>query len=467
MITIVGLGVGEHSINAELRARLHAAPRLVVRSTHHPLFQGWAGPLIACDDLLDDPAAVTAIVARVRADTSCDTVYAVPGHPRVGDATVAALLQAAPHDCQVMPALHPIDAWADALAMPLGATTQVCDALTLWPEVRTGDAWSTFHTSQPYPARTVPLPVQPHADAWVINVDTPALLANVQAQLLHAYTPEHQVHWLDRALQVTSVHLADLGSVVQVPGTLYLPASEPLRNTHTTAGIEYVIQRLLGPAGCPWDHEQTPQSLRRTLLEETYEAIDAIDRSDDVSLLEELGDVLLNILMQAEMARQAGRFRMSDVYAQVTAKFIRRHPHVFGDVDARDTETVLNNWYAIKQAEKRTTQPQSPLAGVPLTLPALVATGALINKSKRYGMQVSTDTTTPPTMQELGEQLFDLAVRATQYDLDAEAALREINVQYRQRVDALFARDGHLNGQTQWLWRDTDPPYPVSRGEEP
>ena len=459
MITIVGLGVGNHN-NPELRAQLHAAPRLVVRTQHHSLLHGWAAPFESCDDVLDDPAAVAAIVARVLANPSRDTVYAVPGHPRVGDATVAALLQAAPHKCRIVPAPHPVDAWADALAYPLGATTQVCDALALVPEVRAGDAWSTFHTSQPYPARTLPLPIQPHADAWIANIATPGLLANTQAQLLHAYASDTQVHWLTADLQVTQCRLGDLATTVQAPGTLYLPACDPLRNTHTSAGIEYVIQRLLGPAGCPWDHEQTPQSLRRTLLEETYEAIDALDRGDDASLLEELGDVLLNLLMQAEMARQAGRFRMSDVYAQVTAKFIRRHPHVFGDVDAHDTEAVLNNWYAIKQAEKRTTQPQSPLAGVPLALPALVATGALINKSKRYGMQVSTHSTTPLTMQELGEQLFALAVRATQHDLDAEAALREINAQYRQRVDTLFARDGHLNGQTQWLWRDADPAQP-------
>jgi tetrapyrrole methylase family protein/MazG family protein len=460
MITIVGLGVGQYS-NPELRAYLHAARRLVVRSQHHPLLQGWAGPLEACDDLLDTPEAVAAIVARVLADPSQDTVYAVPGHPRVGDATVAALLHAVPHACQILPAPHPIDAWANAVACSLGATTQICDALALLPEPRSGNAWSSFHTSQPYPNRTFPLPIQPHADAWVTNIATPWLLTVVQAQLLQAYAADTEVHWLDDALRTHTCRLAELTRAVQVPGTLYVPALDPLRNTHTSAGIEYVVQRLLGPAGCPWDHEQTPESLRRTLLEETYEAIDAIDRGDDASLLEELGDVLLNILMQAEMARQAGRFRMSDVYAQVTAKFIRRHPHVFGDVDAHDTETVLDNWYAIKQAEKRTTQPQSPLAGVPLALPALVATGALINKSKRYGMHVSMESATPPTMQELGEQLFDLAVHATQHGLDAEAALREINTVYRQRVDALFARDGHLKGQTPWLWRDTDSSEPT------
>jgi tetrapyrrole methylase family protein/MazG family protein len=456
MITIVGLGVGNH-ITPELRALLHAAPRLVVRTSQHPLFQEWSGTLEACDDIISDPAAVATIVARVLADEVGDTVYAVPGHPRLGDATVAALLQHAPQRCRVLPAPYPLDTWASVLPHPVGASVQFCDALLFVPPVRVGDAWSTFHAAHAYPAMTFPFPIQPHADAWVTNVATPQLLAVVQAQLVHAYAADTEVHWLSADLQVTSCLLSALTATVQTPGTLYVPALDPLRNTHTSAGIEYVVQRLLGPAGCPWDHEQTPQSLRRTLLEETYEAIDAIDRGDDADLLEELGDVLLNILMQAEMARQSGRFRMSDVYAQVTAKFIRRHPHVFGDVDARDSETVLNNWYAIKQAEKRTAQPRSPLAGVPLALPALVATSALINKSKRYGMQVSTDETAPPTMQELGTQLFALAVHAAQHDLDAEAALREINAQYRQRVDSLFARDGHLKGQTQWLWRDTDP----------
>ena len=251
--------------------------------------------------------------------------------------------------------------------------------------------------------------------------------------------------------------MEQLPSATTFPCTLFVPPLAPLDNVRSPDGIAYVILRLLGPAGCPWDHEQTPQSLRGTLLEETYEALDALDRGDDASLIEELGDIVLNILMQAEMARQAGRFSMSDVYAQVATKFIRRHPHVFGDVDARDSETVLNNWYAIKQTEgKLSDRPKSPLAGVPSTLPALSAATAMIHKSKRYGLTLTKVSDQPPTLADIGEQLFQIAVNAAYHSLDAESALREVNARYRAQVDALFGRDGHLNGQTQELWRDAD-----------
>jgi uncharacterized protein YabN with tetrapyrrole methylase and pyrophosphatase domain len=129
---------------------------------------------------------------------------------------------------------------------------------------------------------------------------------------------------------------------------------------------------------------------------------------------------------------------------------------VFGDVAANDSEAVLKNWYAIKATESAGTEtPKSPLAGVPLALPALTTTSALINKSKRYGMIIA-GTTADIAYETIGAQLFAIAVSAAQHNLDAEAALREINTRYRRRVDALYARDGHLNGQTEELWRDAD-----------
>jgi NTP pyrophosphatase (non-canonical NTP hydrolase) len=170
--------------------------------------------------------------------------------------------------------------------------------------------------------------------------------------------------------QVQNGTLIDATVLVrEFPVTLYLAAAEPLTNQRQCRWHRLCDYPLAGAGGCPWDHEQTPQSLRRTLLEETYEAIDALDRGDDASLLEELGDVLLNILMQAEMARQAGRFSMGDVYTQVTAKFIRRHPHVFGDVSAADSEAVLQNWYRIKQSEAGSDTPKVHWQGCRL-LPA-------------------------------------------------------------------------------------------------
>ena len=113
-----------------------------------------------------------------------------------------------------------------------------------------------------------------------------------------------------------------------------------------------IMARLRGPNGCPWDREQTFDSIKRHTLEETYEVFDAIERRAWPDLKDELGDLLLQVLFYAQMAAEAGHFTIADVAANLNAKLIRRHPHIFGDVEATDAEAVLRNWEQIKRAEK-------------------------------------------------------------------------------------------------------------------
>ncbi|MFM2031955.1 MAG: hypothetical protein RLZZ297_720 [Chloroflexota bacterium] len=456
MITIAGLGIGS-SLPDGVAALVHAAPSVCVRTAGHPAVAALARTDLVCYDAELAHADAPSRIAAALLAYEHDVLYLVPGHPRVADATVAALVAAAPERCRIVGGVHPLDAYADLLGIhAASATSQWADALSCLPTPDPRPSWADQHAATPYRDVVTPAPVRPHADAWILNIHDAPTATAVRTLLRSVYRAEaacavfrgsHQVEWSS----VGSLPLPET-----YPCAVFLPAETPLDNVRTADGITYIIQRLLGPGGCPWDHEQTPQSLRRTLLEETYETIDAIDRGDDLSLREELGDVLLNILMQAEMARLAGRFTLDDVYAQVASKFIRRHPHVFGDLAAATSDAVLNNWYKIKASESGTATPKSPLAGVPLTLPALTATSALINKSKRYGMHIVDMPAHPPTEAGLGEQLFAIAVIAAEHNLDAEAALREINAKYRSRVDALYARDGSLSGHTQELWRDAD-----------
>lgn len=460
MIHIVGLGTSAH-LDSGVAALVQQTPLVFLRTNQHPAVAHLNQPYTAFDDILRMPDGVQRIVDTLLS-VSTDLVYLVPGHPRWGDITVHALLRHAHQQCVIHATSMPLDTWAPIVG-DTGGAGQVCDALQFVCPIDNRVAWSTMQMQQPYAPQIVPLPVRPHQSAWICHVHDADMANQVCVQLIDAYADAHHVAVITPHNRVAWMRLDALPSWSEWPVTLYLPALDALDNQRTPDGIAYIIMRLLGPGGCPWDHEQTPQSLRRTLLEETYETIDALDRGDDASLVEELGDVLLNLLMQAEMARQAGRFRIADVYAYVSAKFIRRHPHVFGDMVANDTETVLNNWYKIKQKEAALADtPRSPLAGVPLALPALTATGALINKSKRYGMHVVGAQTDAPSLVQLGEQLFALAVTATHHNLDAEAALREINARYRQRVDELFAADGHLNGQTEELWRDARSTTPTT-----
>ena len=135
--------------------------------------------------------------------------------------------------------------------------------------------------------------------------------------------------------------------------------------------LKGIVDRLRSPGGCPWDLEQTPASLRPFLLEEAHEAAEAIDDPDPGALCGELGDLLMNIFLQARIAEEEGRFTLSEIADQISEKLVRRHPHVFGSVVADDADAVRRNWEAIKQEEKGETGPGSAIRPLPASLPAL------------------------------------------------------------------------------------------------
>ncbi|MCL1920086.1 MAG: nucleoside triphosphate pyrophosphohydrolase [Kiritimatiellaeota bacterium] len=146
-----------------------------------------------------------------------------------------------------------------------------------------------------------------------------------------------------------------------------------------------VMRRLRGPGGCPWDREQTLQTLKPCLLEETYELLDAMDKGDTALHVEELGDVLLQVVFQCAIGEEEGRFTFDTVAAALTDKLVRRHPHVFGEVTADSTGEVLRNWEAIKQGEKSGVADRSAIDGVPAALPALLKAQRVQAKASRVG----------------------------------------------------------------------------------
>ncbi len=145
-----------------------------------------------------------------------------------------------------------------------------------------------------------------------------------------------------------------------------------------------IMRRLRGPEGCPWDAEQTHQSLTRYLLEETYEVIEAIDEQSPEHLKEELGDLLLQPVFHAAIAEEAGDFTINDVIDTLCQKLIRRHPHVFGDLEIKDSDAQIENWERIKKAEKGAER-ASALSGVPCHLPALLKAHKISEKASRVG----------------------------------------------------------------------------------
>ncbi|GIV95409.1 MAG: hypothetical protein KatS3mg057_0066 [Herpetosiphonaceae bacterium] len=233
--------------------------------------------------------------------------------------------------------------------------------------------------------------------------------------------------------------------------TAYIPPLPVHEDLHSIDGIQWIVQRLVGPYGCPWDREQTHLSLRPYLLEEAHETLEALDAGDDEALSEELGDLLLQILLHSELARQEGRFDFGTVTRHIAAKLIRRHPHVFGDLAVSGSEEVLRNWEAIKAAEHkaRGKQRKGLLSGVPSSLPALALAQKLTERAAKVGfdwpeidnvwekLHEELDELRSAGPQErageLGDILFVLANLARWMNVDAESALRETVAKFHRR----------------------------------
>ena len=220
-----------------------------------------------------------------------------------------------------------------------------------------------------------------------------------------------------------------------------------------------VVARLRGPGGCPWDREQTHESLRPCLLEECYETLDAIDRDDPQAIREELGDLLLQIVFQAQVAAEVSAFTVEDVIAGVIDKMVRRHPHVFGDATVSGSAEVVRNWSRIKAEERagRGAADPSVLSGLPPALPALHAAARMGEKAARVGfdwassadalgkvreelaeLEEALASADPSRVEhELGDVLFALASVGRLADQSPEMALRRALTRFDRRFRAM------------------------------
>ena len=222
-----------------------------------------------------------------------------------------------------------------------------------------------------------------------------------------------------------------------------------------------IMARLRGPDGCPWDQEQTFDTIKRHTLEETYEVLDAIERRAWPELRDELGDLLLQVLFYAQMAAEAGHFTLEDVAEALTAKLIRRHPHIFSDTVATDTDAVLRNWEQIKREEKRGALPgvekESALDSIPRSMPAILEASKLGSKAAKRGFdwpdanglfeKLAEETAElqaeivaqdhDAIEAEFGDLLFTAVNLARHLRVDPESALRRTNQKFRRRYAAM------------------------------
>jgi len=479
MITIVGLGPGDPAhLTRQAWELFSQADELYLRTGRHPTVIGLpAGVKIhtfdAWYEAADDFAAVyQSIVERVLAlgRRPGGVLYAVPGHPLVGEATVTALLEQAPAaglEVRIVAGLSFIEPVLTALELDGMNGLQVVDAL---------DIALCFHP-----------PLNPDAPALLGQLYSCELASDVKLTLMNQYPNEHVVHLVHAAgtaeelIETIPLYQLDRCSQIAHLSSLYVP---PLPRTSGFESFQETIARLRGPDGCPWDQEQTHQSLRPGLVEETAEVLDALDAENGEALCEELGDLLLHVVLHAQIAAEEGDFTAADIIAGIEAKIRRRHPHVFGAVEVSSVDQVLANWDAIKEQEKEASGDEraSTLDGVPAALPALARADKLARKAAGAGFDwTSVDGVIAKVREEMGELLaakgreqqaaemgdllFAVVNWARWLGLDAETTLRTANRRFRQRFQEL-ERLVKAQGQTiaqldkptiKALWQEAKP----------
>lgn len=448
-ITIVGLGPGHPAqLTREAWEVLSGAGEVYLRTARHPTVAGLPTSLTvhSFDDLYEQAGAFDqvyqAIAERVLelGRRPQGVVYAVPGHPMVGEATVA-LIRArlaaegqAPRLVGGLSFVEPVLAAVNVDALP---TLQVADAL---------DLAARHHPS-----------FHPDAPALVAQLYSALIAGDVKLTLMNQYpddhqvalahavgTPEAQVEWLPLFEIDRSLHIAHLTA-------LYVP---PLPLASAMESLQEVVAHLRAPEGCPWDREQTHQTLRTNLIEEAYEVLEAIDADDPDAMREEFGDLLLQVVLHSQIAIEAGEFSLAEVVAGITAKLIRRHPHVFGDTKVHSVGEVLENWEKLKAQERggQAKPDKGVLGTLPPGLPALLQAATYQRRAARVGFDwpdisgvrakveeelaeveaVEADDSAA-LEEELGDLLFAAVNWARWLKVDPESALRQANTKFAGR----------------------------------
>ena len=494
MIYCVGLGPGDvNALPAKAHTLLTSTLPILLRTQRHPCIE--AGPLaehfasrgpanvIPLDDEYESgrtfEETYDAIVERVLRThaTRGDIIYAVPGHPLVGETTVRILLERAAieHvDIKIVGAPSFVDACLEAILAPVVDHLHVVDAHLLRSALPYADP--NLGTDGPI---------------LLYQVHDQEIASDVKLALLDAGFPDDWPVKVITAAGVPGLECVDAVALVRIDRipvnhltSIFVPALPREQRPADINTLSEIMARLRDPeTGCPWDLKQSHETLRKYLLEEAYEVAEAIDADDTDALIDELGDVLLQIAFHAQLGRESGMFTLGDIADAICTKMIRRHPHIFADAKADDAEAVLVNWNAIKaaeKAEKGVAAAKSALDGISQALPALAIATEVSKRTVKLGFEwpdaadlrdkcreelgelmVEWDAllADPSDLNardrfeaELGDVLFTLVNVARWADLDAETALRRQLVRFGMRWRHIEA----LQSDAGIAWQDVD-----------
>ncbi|MEH7383961.1 nucleoside triphosphate pyrophosphohydrolase [Bacillus sp. JJ1521] len=447
MITVIGLGAGDLSqLPFGIYRKLLATDHLFLRTKEHPVIKELEAEGISYqsfDEIYEKHDQFEAVydeivtILKNEAKTK-DIVFAVPGHPMVAEKTTQLLLEDENLEVKIEGGQSFIDPLLASLKIDPINGFQFLDALSLEKDE-----------------------LQLSQHIIICQVYDQYIASNVKLTLMEQLPDDYEVYIVTAAgsvnEKITKVPLYELDRETQVNNltSVYVPpVKEEELLYHDFRTFRRIIAALRGPGGCPWDQKQTHDSLKKYLLEEAYEVLDAIDSEDDNHLAEELGDVLLQILLHAQIGEDKGLFTIDDVIRGISEKMIRRHPHVFGEVSADTAEEVLTNWEQIKQLEKGSTpEEKSILDDVTKGLPGLMKAVKYQKKAAKVGFdwdavepmwdkvfeeieeykEAVAKKTKGDAIQEFGDILFALANIARFYKFDPEEALAMTNQKFARR----------------------------------
>jgi tetrapyrrole methylase family protein/MazG family protein len=445
-ITLLGLGPGEaRQLTREAWDVLEAASEIWVRTRQHPAVAGLPPHLKvhSFDDLYENGSTFEdvygAITGRIMelGNRAEGVIYAVPGHPFVAESTgpeIARRAREAGLRLRVVEGISFLEPTFSALGLDPYPRLALYDAMTLGQEHVPG-----FATDGP---------------VLIAQIYSRLVASEVKSTLNAIYPDEHRVRFVHGAgteaqvVEELALYEIDRSEHIGLLSSLYVP---PLGEGTAFEAFQEIVAHLRAPDGCPWDKEQTHSSLRQHLLQESYEAISAMDAEDFPAMREEFGDLLLQIVLNAQIASEEGEFTANDVIRGIYDKIIRRHPHVFGDAKVAGVEGVLANWEKLKEKErKKDEQEKGFLDGVPLALPALTQAQEYQDRAARVGFdwpeiegvldkigeeiqEVKRADSEPELANELGDLLFALVNLARWKKVDAESALRGTNQKFRRR----------------------------------
>lgn len=458
-ITILGLGAGElEQLTMGVYRKIKEADHMYVRTKEHPVLRELEQEGIrytAFDHIYEafdtfEEVYETIANTLIEKAKESDILYAVPGHPLVAERTVQLLLyKGAQNDIEVRieGGQSFLDPMFSSLKIDPIEGFQLIDAtsfergqLELRQHVIFCQVYDSFIASEVKLTLMEMLP-----DEYEVYIVTAAGTSFEEVKRVPLYLLDHEAELNN----LTSVYVPP----VTEQETLY-QQFDVLRN---------IIAELRGPNGCPWDKKQTHQSLKKYLIEEAYEVLEAIDEEDDDHLIEELGDVLLQVMLHAQIGEDEGWFSIDDIIRTLSEKMVRRHPHVFGEGTANNAEEVVMNWEEIKKQEKDNVK-ESHLSGIPKSYPQLMRAYEIQRKAGKVGFdwndvapmmeKVNEEWTefqnevtamdNHKMLVEFGDLLFAFVNIARYYKINPEEALHATNEKFMNRFLYMEAKVAEL-----------------------